>query len=71
MASLADLVAMKDALERARFSGTRSVMVDGITTEFKSDSEMKTALVDLNRKIASASGPAISPFVTFTTSKGV
>jgi uncharacterized protein YdbL (DUF1318 family) len=71
MATLADLVAMKAALERARYSGTRAVTIDGVITEFKSDSEMKTALIDLTRQIAAASGATGAPFVLFTTSKGL
>lgn len=71
MAALADLIAMRDALERARFSGTRKVELGNSVLEYKSDAEMKAALVDLNRKIAAASAPAGSPFVTFTTSKGL
>ncbi len=64
MAALADLIAMRDALEKARFSGTRSVDYAGRRVDYKSDAEMKTALNDLNRKIASASGAAGSSFLT-------
>lgn len=71
MAALADLIAWRDALEAARYSGTRRVVYGDKETEFKSDAEMKAALVDLNRKIAAASVPSGSPFVTFTTSKGL
>ena len=71
MSTLADMIAMRDALEAARFSGQRLVQVGSFRTEFKTDSEMKAALADLNRKIASASGSTGSPFVTFTTSKGL
>lgn len=71
MTTLADMIAMRDGLEKARFSGTRKVQLGNSLVEYKSDAEMKTALVDLNRKIAAASGPTGSPFVTFTTSKGL
>ena len=71
MASLADMIAWRDALEEARYSGTRRVVYAGRETEFKSDAEMKRALLDLNRKIEAASGSAGSPFVSFTTSKGL
>ena len=71
MATLADMIAMRDALERARFSGERSVDYAGRRVEYKSEAEMKTALIDLNRKIGAVSGSTASPFITFTTSKGV
>ena len=71
MASLAEMIAWRDALEAARYSGTRRVAYAGRETEFKSDAEMKRALLDLNRKIEAASAPAGSPFVSFTTSKGL
>ena len=71
MATLAELVEMRDALERARFSGTRKLVYAGRETEFKSDAEMKRALLDLERKIAAASGTTGAPFVTFATSKGL
>ena len=71
MAALAELIAMRDALEAARFSGTRKLVYAGRETEFKSDAEMKRALLDLERKIAAASGTTGAPFVTFATSKGL
>ncbi|BAI72539.1 hypothetical protein AZL_019010 [Azospirillum sp. B510] len=71
MATPAELIGMRDALEAARYSGNRRVRVGGTEIEFRSDAEMKAALLDLNRKIAAASGSAGSPFVTFTTSKGL
>ncbi len=71
MATLAELIAWRDALEKARYGGTRKVTYEGREVEYKSDAEMKSALSDLNRKIAAASAPTSSPFVTFTTSKGL
>jgi len=71
MATLAEMIVQRDALEKARFSGQASVSAGGVSMAFKSDAEMKTALTALNRKIAAASGAPASPFVTFTTSKGV
>lgn len=71
MATLADLIGMRDALERARFSAERSVSYDGKEVTYKSDAEMKRALLDLERKIAAASGTTGAPFVTFATSKGL
>lgn len=71
MATLAELIAMRDELEAARFSGQRRVKLNGVEMEFQSGAEMKGALLDLNRKITAASGSTGSPFVTFTTSKGL
>ena len=71
MTALSDLTRMRDALERARFSGRRTVELGDRSITYKSDAEMKAALLDLNRKIAAASGPAGAPFVTFATSKGL
>lgn len=71
MASLADLIKMRDALEDARFSGTRSTTYGDKEVTYKSDAEMKAALLDLERKIAAASGTTCTPFVTFATSKGL
>ncbi|WP_114858435.1 phage head-tail joining protein [Azospirillum brasilense] len=72
MATLAELIEMRDALEAARFTGVRKVAYsDGSETEYRSDAEMKRALLDLDRKIAAASGTTCAPFVTFATSKGL
>lgn len=75
MTTLAELIAMRDALEAARFRGVTSVAYTqgngSRQVTYKSDADMKAALLDLNRKIAAASAPAGSPFVSFTTSKGL
>lgn len=75
MTTLAELVAMRDALERARYAGMTTVGYSSgavsRSVTYKSDADMKAALVDLNRKIAAMSTPAGSPFVGFTTSKGL
>ena len=71
MATLADLQGMKAALETARFNGLSSVSYDGRTMTYKSDAEMKTALLDLERRIKAAGAAPSSPFVCFSTSKGL
>jgi hypothetical protein len=71
MATLADLIGMREALEAARFSGVRKVVYTDSEVEYRSDAEMKRALLDLDRKIAAASGTTCAPFVTFATSKGL
>ena len=70
MADLATLKAWRDALEQARFAGVHRVEVEsmGMVT-YASDAEMRTALADLNRRIAIAEGkPMIIPVIT---SKGL
>ena len=71
MMDLSELIRRRDALERARYGGRRTVEVGDRSITYKSDAEMKAALLDLNRKIAAASGPVGAPFVTFATSKGL
>ena len=71
MADLASLIAWRDALEAARYGGVRQVSAEGRTVEYKSDAEMKTALLDLNRRIAAESGQSATPFINFSTSKGL
>lgn len=72
MATLAELITMRDKMERARFRGESAITgADGRSVTYKSDVEMKTALNDLNRRIAELSSAGRSGLVTFTTSKGV
>lgn len=54
MDDLATLKGWRDALEKARFSGIRSVTYDGRRVDYSSDAEMRTASADLNRKIDTA-----------------
>lgn len=65
-----ELIALRDALVRARASGTRSVEYDGKRVTYGTDNEMAAALADLERRIA-GSGPARVGTVRFSTSKGV
>lgn len=70
MATLAQLLAYRDALEAARYAGTTSVSVDRHSVSYKSDTEMAAALADLERKIAAAStGRVIT--IRIASSKGV
>ena len=70
MATLAELSAYKAALEQARFSGNRKVKTGNTEIEFKSDSEMASALAEIERQIASVSDARRSAFIRFNTSKG-
>lgn len=56
MADLATLQAERDALRKARNAGVRVLEVDGRRVEYKTDAEMRQALLDLDRQIAAAQG---------------
>lgn len=71
MATRSDLIAWRDALQAARYSGARRVVYGGKETEFKSDSEMAAALAALNRQIdATNATPPIS-MIRVSTNKGI
>lgn len=65
-----ELIALRDALIRARASGTRSVDYEGRRVTYATDSEMASALADLERRIAGTSR-ARTGSVRFVTSKGL
>ncbi|MRH22640.1 hypothetical protein GH815_16810 [Rhodovulum strictum] len=65
-----ELVSLRDALLRARATGTRSVDYDGKRVTYATDAEMATALADLERRINASTRPRPGA-VRFTTSKGV
>lgn len=44
------------ALQEARYAGVRAVSYDGRTITYGSDTEMATAIADLEGRIATASG---------------
>ena len=71
MATLADLITWRDALHQARFAGVRAVEYDGRRTEFRSDTEMRAALADLDRRIEAAQGTTRIRMVRIASSKGV
>lgn len=65
-----ELVQLRDALLRARASGTRSVTYDGKRVEYGSDSEMAAALADLDSRIRGAGRTRVST-IKFSSSKGI
>jgi hypothetical protein len=73
--SLEELKTRRAQLEAARYSGTKVVVYawEGgqVRTEYASDGEMKSALADLDRQIAAASGVTPIRTVRLSTSKGV
>lgn len=71
MATLSELQARKEALEKARASGARSVSHGDKRTDFRSDAEMAAALAALDRQIAAAQGTKRTRQVRFYTNRGV
>lgn len=66
-----ELVALRDALVRARGRGVRSTLYDGKRVEYGSDADMASAIADLERRIARGSGRSAPRVLRFSTSKGV
>jgi hypothetical protein len=71
MATLDELMARREALMKARHEGVRAVEYADFRVEYRSDAEMASAISDLDRRIASASGAARVTSVIFSTSKGL
>ncbi len=69
--TLAELIQLRDALERARFTGTLKVKSGDDEITYRSDAEMKAALADLEQKIAAASGTTTVRQVRISSSKGL
>jgi hypothetical protein len=65
-----ELAGLRDALIRARARGTRSVEYEGRKLTYATDSEMATALADLERRIKTATQPRLGA-LRITSSKGV
>lgn len=65
-----ELITLRDALIRARASGTRSLEYEGRRVTYANDSEMASALADLERRIAGPTRAHIGA-VRFHTLKGV
>ena len=57
-----ELETMRDALQRAIFSGTRRVQFTDRAVEYNSVDDMRKALADIDASIAKASGTAPSSF---------
>ena len=71
MLDLPTLQSSLDALRLARALGARMVKYsDGREVEYKSDSEMSSAISDLQRQIANANGGQALTTVRFSTRKG-
>ena len=62
MIQLTELQSMRDALQRAIFSGTRRVQFTDRAVEYTSIDDMRKALADIDTAIAKASGPTPASF---------
>ena len=71
MATLAELLARKDALTAARSSGVARVSYDGKTVEYRSIAEIDRAIEALDREIAMAEGRRVIRHLRVTTDKGL
>ncbi len=67
MATPAELQAWRDALEDARFSGTKVAEVGDYRVEYKTDAEMRRALADLDRRIAAATATPVKEVRIYST----
>lgn len=71
MATLTELMAWRDTLERARFSGHRTVRFGDREVTYRTDGEMAAALSDLERQIGAASGTTPIRMIRISSSKGL
>lgn len=71
MASLAELQARLDALEKQKDSGVARVTFDGRSVEYRGQNEIQNAISDLNRRIAAAAGAKPVRRLVVSSSKGL
>lgn len=69
--SVAQLTELRDALETARLRGAKSVEYDSQRVEYKTDAEMRRAIVDTERRIAAAQNQKPVTDIRFNCSKGL
>ena len=62
MIQLTELQSMRDALQRAIFSGTRRVQFTDRAVEYNSVDDMRKALADIDSAISAGSGATPSSF---------
>ncbi len=62
MIQVTELQSMRDALQRAIFSGTRRVQFTDRAVEYNSVDDMRKALADIDSAIATGSGATPSSF---------
>jgi len=72
MATVAELEARREALQRAKDTGTRKVSYpDGSAVTYRDDAQMAAAIRDLERRIAAAKDGGGRGPIQVTTHKGV
>lgn len=71
MADLAQLIAWREALQGARFRGTKVVETADKKIEYKSDAEMAAALAELDRQINQAQSGNRITCIRIASSKGL
>ena len=69
MIQLSELQSMRDTLQRAIFSGTRRVQFTDRAVEYNTLDDMRKALADIDKAIATASGATPSSFSLATHSR--
>lgn len=69
--TIEDMTAQRDALLVARFRGVRTVEIDGRRITYASDTEMATAITDLERRIAAAQEGGRKRRILTSASKGL
>jgi hypothetical protein len=69
MINVTELLALRDALQRALLSGVRRVQMPDRATEFNSVDEIRKALADANAAIEAASGTTPPSFTLATHSR--
>ena len=69
MIQLSELLAMRDALDRAIFAGVRRVQMPDRAVDYASVDEMRKARADLDTRINAASNTVPSSFTLATHSR--
>lgn len=75
MATLDELMGWRDALQRARYAGVRTVEFNtggggGRSVTYRSDAELRAALAEVERQIAAATGTGPVALIRTTSCKG-
>ena len=69
MINLTELLTLRDALQRALFSGVRRVQLPDRAVEYNSVDEIRKAFADVSAAIAGASGTTLPSFTLATHSR--
>ncbi len=69
--TLDEMTTQREALLAARFRGVRTVEIEGKRITYATDTEMATALADLERRIVNEETGARRRIVRTTASKGL